>query len=486
MEAFPGILSKEDVEARISVTEANIRRLTTQIDELACELQKERNNLARLWFMVVPVGKLPMELLVEILAFAVQPDSYPEKNIFGSNIIEPGRGRLFGPQHPVHQALLFSQVCSFWRKIVFTSPKLWTAGSVDLRPGRRSNLDILRTMLEHSAPLPISVSLTCRRNRPYTQSTTSDGLQVIAPTASRWKSLRVDKASFEALKAFSPGPFTNLEDLYLQYRSTPVELFLDSPRLRRMTVRPFLPGQNNILRMPWIQMTHLDLEERCSFTCRSILMQCANIVSAKLATFGWDGVDVRMPVVLPFLERLELVFNQNLSLPPVLQVEPFFTPFSFPALESLTLIFYQRTMIWPTDGFSAFQMRAPDIERISLTGCSIASQGLIALLRHSPALTALTLMDCEHSIDNEFLHAFSYDKTRSQPLAPHLEDINWQYIGSQPDPEALEAAIRSRYWTTDTAPPNVARLKKVTMRAFPSGLERMQDLVEHGLELHLL
>jgi hypothetical protein len=105
-----------EVKAQIGATETNIHRLSTQIDELICARQKERNTLARLWFMIVPVGKLPTELLVEIFALAAESDS-------SSMVVDRGLP-AFGLDHPVRQALLLSQVCSSWRQIVTKLPRL--------------------------------------------------------------------------------------------------------------------------------------------------------------------------------------------------------------------------------------------------------------------------------------------------------------------------------------------------------------------------
>jgi hypothetical protein len=90
-------------------------------------------------------------------------------------------------------------------------------------------------------------------------------------------------------------------------------------------------------------------------------------------------------------------------------------------------------------------------------------------------------------MDDEFVQAFAYDETRAQRLVPRLQKLDWQpmnemnkYLG------AFEAAIRSRGWTSNTAPPNVAQLRMVkvtSLRRIPR--HWMQDLVEQGLELHL-
>ncbi|KAF7325293.1 F-box domain-containing protein [Mycena venus] len=158
-------LSQEHIQAQIDATEANIRRLTSQIEELHRARQKERRTLGKLWFMIVPVGKTPTELLVKIFALAV------------------------GPDHPVHQVLLLSQVCSSWRQIVIGSPKLWAIGVVDVQLDKRNKgncyLDGLQTLLGRSAPLPISVLLRKSLNPHPSAPSITSVLRVLMPTAAR-------------------------------------------------------------------------------------------------------------------------------------------------------------------------------------------------------------------------------------------------------------------------------------------------------------
>ncbi|KAJ6593282.1 hypothetical protein B0H19DRAFT_1089650 [Mycena capillaripes] len=490
------LLSNEDVKVQIDTVEANIRRITSQIDELKRQRQKERRALARLWFMILPVGRLPTELVVQIFEHAVQADM--ETNTSGIRL--PALVNR-PPRHPVFP---LSQVCSYWRQMVISTPSLWAACSVDVRmhrskPCTAAYLDGLKTLLHRSAPVPIAVSLACDAPariytilQPLWTSTVVEGM---ASTAPRWKYLKADSVSFAHLIVkLAPGTFSSLERLDLQYipavPNNPIHLFLPCPRLRRLTVFPYL-GQ---LQIPWPQLTYLVVHEPSLATCRRILLQCSNLISAKLVTGEWESADIDAPLtVLPFLSTLTVNFIDEDGTPR--RVDPFFMPLALPALRTLDLAFESDSLsggIWPTQEFSAFQNRAPNIAEVTLTNCSIAAADLVTLLRLAPSLAKLNLISCEDCIDDSFLEHFRYDEAQAQPLASRLRQLYWKWIGHRFEEDMFEAAIRSRWWKEESvaAPPGVLPLQKVMLvQSFGSSkealLDRMQDMVDQGLELCL-
>ncbi|KAJ7680721.1 hypothetical protein DFH06DRAFT_1464869 [Mycena polygramma] len=422
------IPSKGDVQVQIETAEANILRLTAQIDELDRTRQEERRTLGRLWSPI-------------------------------------------GPDHPVHQTIILSQICSSWRQVVLSSPKLWTAGVVDVRMNGKNNLDIVRYLLDRSAPLPISVSLTRELNaaRQLNESygpPIPDLSQVVPSTASRH--FRI-----------SLGPFTALEDLDLQYghsQSTPIDLFFRCPLLRRLILRPDLLRSpcDAMLHFSWAQLTHLDLLHGNSVTAQSILLQCTNIVSTILTICEWgtnSSIVHAHPSVLPFLTTLKADFHDS-DATGAGRLEPFFMPFTLPALQALDLTFFGDAA-WPAQEFTAFQ--------------------ILTHLELAPALTALTLRGCTHCLDRDFLRAFRY-AAGTHPLVPQLQmlDLDLAWIDDLFDIEGLEAAIRSRRWTANTAPPVVGQLRVVRMRLplvfrISSAVlrNRMRDLVDLGLQLNI-
>ncbi|KAJ6594328.1 hypothetical protein B0H19DRAFT_1225507 [Mycena capillaripes] len=497
-----------DLKAQIDTTEAKILHLTSQIDELDRVRQYERRTLGRLWMMILPVGRLPNELLVEIFDLVVQADAAPRSGIRAAGL-------------PI---LPLAQICTRWREIVISAPKLWAACRLDVHLNRDRGwsatcLDGLKTQLDRSAPLPISVSLAfdLRMRDPQVahaaRARAADIIQAMVVSASRWKELKLDSQSFLHLAAsVTPGIFASLECLNLRYfpqseEPSVLRVFLPCPNLRRVSVRPFV-GQ---LQMPWAQLTNLELYERSATTCRAILLQCTSLVSAKVitaewVTAQWGTAPIDAPhTVLPCLTSLALTFIV-LDMA-AWRLDPFLIPFTLPALQTLTLGFEPDSAgqggVWPEQELSAFQDRAPNLAQMSLLFCALESDDLIALLSHAPALTELKLVECENCIDDAFLQRFRYDPAQMQPppLAPRLRELDWRGIGDHFTADLMEDAIRSRCWTDETErqrlaganpnPPGVVRLEKVVIAALTDVLlealvDRMWDLKDEGLDLILV
>jgi hypothetical protein len=203
-------------------------------------------------------------------------------------------------------------------------------------------------------------------------------------------------------------------------------------------------------------------------------------------------------VVLPFLKTLSLTFYGTEE-GPIDGLEAFFTPFSLPSLTELVLTFNpDDEEDWPTEVFSEFLKRSPNIEAITFVLSSIDSEGLVAILRHGRALRTLGLEYSWHCVDDEFFDALCYDDFDLTPAAPKLEDLHLECVGRF-DEGHFEAAIRSRWWEegervlADGSLPRVSRLKKLWVSRTGSFNGRMSDelkgrmreLVNQGLDFDL-
>ncbi|KAJ6521928.1 hypothetical protein DFH09DRAFT_212576 [Mycena vulgaris] len=505
MSGYPNM--NERVKGLIDATEANILRIESQILDLTLALQKERKTLAQLWLMATPMGKLPTELLVEIFTRAVEDEALSQSIQFDDVLLDLISGKA--PFSPTLQLRVLSQVCPYWRRIVNSTPKLWAVGMVDVQLDKKScsteaYISGLKTLLERSAPLPISVSLTqmgdsgTSTGATAQAATTSAVIRAMAPTIRRWKSLQVDCLSFKPLTALPGGAFPALESLNIEYETygqiDPVRAFFPAPRLRHLALRLHGPGEAHaqLIPMPWAQLTHIKLEHYSLAGCRGILMQCANIVSAHLETSEWNAAHaVDGPVtVLPFLKELRVRFDMGAD--EIGRVEPFFEPLSLPALHTLHLTFDPSpAVLWPSN-FSAFQSRSPHITHLTLANCPLHFADLIALLRAAPAITTLKLKRfLSECIDDGVLRLLTYDASdAAAPLAPQLRQIHWEGLGQRFSELVLEAAIRSRWWMDARESTLVAKLEKVSLSYYDGSMSgdlihRMRDVVEQGLDLNL-
>ncbi|KAJ6594282.1 hypothetical protein B0H19DRAFT_1366185 [Mycena capillaripes] len=489
------LLDSNDFKPLIVAAESNILRLTSEKEKLELALQKERSVLARLWFMVTPIGKLPTEVLVEIFMHLVHAnwEALPESD------------RPYSPSPCTHQAFLLSQVCPHWRQITNNTPQLWNADVIDVRLARKHTSTAayifgLKTLLERSTPLSISVSLTLDSGElvafpeALTQVTETI-IQTMVPTTHRWKYLKLD--SFSSRRFTLPeGTFHVLESLDVAFDAyahiDPIRSFFPAPRLQRLAL--WINGRDfELLLLPWAQLTHLKVVFPSPSGCRAILLQCARLVSAEVITSEWDFEQIAdaTTTVLPFLETLKVRFDAGYD--EVGRVEPFFEPLVLPALHTLDLTFDPAPgVVWLAHAFSAFQLHSPHIDHISLTNCPISSADLTTLLRLAPAVTTLKLKYCTECIDDEFLVVMTWDgEDNVEPLAPQLRQLDWEGVGYKFSDQRFEAAIRSRWWIDDATGRSLRRLEKVSVSRYGGDsmnedlVERMKDVVEQGLELTL-
>ncbi|KAJ6532008.1 hypothetical protein B0H19DRAFT_1189564 [Mycena capillaripes] len=217
----------------------------------------------------------------------------------------------------------------------------------------------------------------------------------MALTAARWKNLHINLDSFLHFNDLPPATFEALDHLFVENFSTqitPVIAFQSSPHLRNFTLNTLDgPSKIDLFHLPWSQLTHLDVEDTSLGGCRTVLLQCSNVVWAKFETsYQWDltsrATDSPL-VTLPSLNRLLLDFSGIPNPDEIHGIEAFLVPLALPSLKTLKLDC--ESEFWPTQVFSEFQNRSQKIEEVSLRFSSINSEGIIALLRHGPALTTL-------------------------------------------------------------------------------------------------
>ncbi|KAJ7928827.1 hypothetical protein B0H13DRAFT_2544623 [Mycena leptocephala] len=481
----PGLTSVENqVKSLIAVTEANIERLTARIRELTSMRETERNVLATL------------RLMVKFSKHAVHiPAMDSEDHAVGLQYY--CSGNLF--EHESHVALrkvlCLSQVSSYWRQIIHNAPQLWAEGVVPAIRLRKDPtdryLDGLETFLARSNPFPITVSLTPWIYQGLAWSESSKNVaRIVASTAHRWKNLKIDLDSFLHFNDLLPATFEALECLLIYNfwsHTDPVLAFQFSPRLRKFSYRNNYYNETSkihLFHLPWSQLTHLEVEDRSLGRCRRVLLQCTNLVWAKVNTSTqWDS-------------------SEAATDSPVHGVEAFLVALTLPSLKSLDIEFDDETP-WTTQVFSEFQSRSPNIDKITLTFSSIDSRGLIALLRHSPALRTLELQACYNCVDDDFFEALRYEEADSAPLAPKLQNMHFKTVGLNFEEDLFEVAIRSRWWKdgerllSNGSPPRVTRLDRVFVQRTPSTFvepvlfgddikARMQELVDQGLDIELV
>ncbi|KAK7005836.1 F-box domain-containing protein [Favolaschia claudopus] len=468
------MLSREKVNAQMAVTEAKIRKLED-------ELVTERRTLGHLRLLFI-FGKLPTELMVEIFMLAISST--------------PAWPRV------LKHILSLSQVCALWREIVVGSPKIWAQSVVevclDYKQRSVSSKDYLETIFHRSAPHSISVSFICgNKDAPtvHPKINTDAIARAISNSAPRWKSLTVG-GNYPGW-ATVDAPLLNLQTLKITAGSLPPTL-PSCPNLRRLTIAD--TGVNgsstvDLTPIPLANLTHIDLESFDLASLLSILRQCEKVVTASLATklYTWSQVDVNMlydgPVtVLSSLTHLKLKFSRGE--PQWKLIGPFFAPLALPSLRTLRLSFNRSAGIpWPVEAFTTFQMRAPQLSDLCLSGTWITAAQLIGVLRLAPALTSLSLICCPECVKDAFFLALTEGPTSARQLVPQLTFLYLRDVRSEFGNDKLDAAIRSRGWSEECQALNRNRLQQVRIldcfsKTRITVLEaKLTDLIWQGFKL---
>ncbi|TDL26488.1 hypothetical protein BD410DRAFT_783536 [Rickenella mellea] len=150
-----------------------------------------------------PNHRIPPEVLSEIFSLCLPTDGLPRP-------------------HPFEAPLLLCQICSVFRTVALSSPKLWASISINRNRARDKDVLMLDMWIKRSDPYPLSFLLK------YAESggNIDKLIKQLAPHSSRWKDVTVcfagDRVSLYFLEAMSRGT-SALEKLNIQsFRTSPL------------------------------------------------------------------------------------------------------------------------------------------------------------------------------------------------------------------------------------------------------------------------
>ncbi|KAJ7982916.1 hypothetical protein DFH06DRAFT_712509 [Mycena polygramma] len=410
------------LESQTAALESQIAALETQLATLAELRDREHATVAALRHLITPVRKLPVELLVEILILSVDPTN----------------------SWNTESALRVAHVCSYWRRVALTAPRVWT-GKITIYLGRCTRgaayADGLEEWLARSAPLSFPVSLDMYGDLDALNPSVVDTVLNSSP---RWRYLQLSSDLPPLIARIAECKFDSLEEIDIS-QSCSLPLSFSAPHLRKATV-PADPLE--LVPMPWAKLTDIFLngfhDEGPNTSSLDILGQFPNLVTATVGANGWS--------VLPLARRDIVILSHLRNLSLITRIDrhgeerylmPFFASLSAPALKDLTLDVMVRSP-WVQAQFTAFQKRSPHITHLSLVSvAALTWDDLKATLFHAPSLTHLALRELEPAVNNALLSALQRTDIAA-PVAPLLHDLKLHGIWGEPD---LTAAIAARWWT---------------------------------------
>ncbi|KAJ7626613.1 hypothetical protein DFH06DRAFT_734994 [Mycena polygramma] len=431
---IPGTPSFElQVKGLIATSEASIAHLESLITT-------ERGVLAGLRAAIAPIRKLPNELLVEIFLYVHRGgDVKVNWWRYKASRMPPGINK------PVHR---LSQVCTHWRRVAHTTPRLWVDHMKALRlqkPPSAAYVTRMKEFLERSAPLPVPVSL-------HSGGGIEAGplVEVLISAAHRWSTAQLDLSSLSELSHIPAAPLKFLEKLELTVTSmdtsnhAKVQAFLTAHRLRHVTLTT--PSTAQLL-IPWSQLTAIDVTDPSPSDCLDILIQCTSVVTARFTTHAWavaPDLSERQLTTLGSLEDLTVSFSGSTSG----FVAPIFVRLALPALTKLKLVL-RFGLTWQSAEFTQFHLRSPNIERLAISSSEMTSDDLLTILQHAPSLVELKMDHSAFCFDDSIVTGLLFTETDTIHLAPKLQTLSFLDIVKNFEEDMLDAMIRSRWWTDE-------------------------------------
>ncbi|KAJ6456188.1 hypothetical protein C8R45DRAFT_583454 [Mycena sanguinolenta] len=289
--------------ASSSALRARLEELDEELDALECKLRvlaTERERVMHdLNSIVYPVLTLPPEITSEIFSHYVMDPSLGR-----SRKSTPGRGPL-----------TLASVCQSWRRICFSTPRLWT--SLRIYPNESWAVDdflhLLKCWLQHTGSCPLDLLVgAC--------APTSTLSMKIFSTISH-HSPQLHNLVFALAEPFSfpndeiRGRLPLLTKLAVTINAkdddTPAMLtaFREAPCLRMVR----LTGASlHSISLPWIQLTRLEFWDESPSSCFQILKETPNL-EVLVVNVPYANREPLLPhhLTLPHLRTLKFIRDHN-------------------------------------------------------------------------------------------------------------------------------------------------------------------------------
>ncbi|KAL0070586.1 hypothetical protein AAF712_002425 [Marasmius tenuissimus] len=504
----------EEAQKELRSREIEINKLKADLLMLENERDQLKNRVETFRALLAPVHRLPTELLASILKYAAECGDIHEQ-------ITPTEAP---------RIVTLSMVCSRWREITLSTPSLWSFISLWLfdwiykvSPNdddegfgdpkyefkgveEISRLKrILQLFLKRSQTTQLDIRLRLTLIQAtlldYEASVIRSVLEVLVPTASRWKSLNIDLPEDLSSDVSALSLLQNLSslqhlDLPLPWHGPHVEgcPSVTSVRLGMAT---------GMLLIPWHQVRTLHFTgfggsvEQALDTVRScsgvedLTLECAPLMVNPPAI---------PPIVSPCLTSLTL---REFQLRPRPGRTSAFRLFSLPQLSTLTLWADEVNM--DIRDFSDFLYRSScTITHLTIQSSYMGKYGpkenedtIIAFLRLLPTLKVLCLKEkhaperhrCNKLVSRTLLRRLSAHRRcySDSPFLPHLSELTLSVYGKKLDTEALIEAVASR-WLQAESNTGITRLQSLNLELIDKSsptLESLHYLRRAGLKVEI-
>ena len=285
--------------------------------------------------------------------------------------------------------MLMAQVCSHWRSIVLSTPRLWN--SVSIRGNGMvlaSQSALISTWLSRSGNLPLSIEITARVLPDSQQE--QEFVDALVPFVPQIKCLTICAPQSMIAKLIGSqdvSRLTNLEiDVPKALDTEPVNVSIShsATNLHNLSVAYVAHFWLDRARLcfPWAQLTEFKAAYISPDQCFDILRQCHKLSRLCLTEVEgpYNGVP-RLPILMPNIVSLELDLKHGIDF--------FWNYLTLPRLRECTLGFWFEDS-WPKSGFFSLVDRSSCPLRTLRVSRWISEEDLVECVERMPTLRNVT------------------------------------------------------------------------------------------------
>jgi hypothetical protein len=360
-----------DPRSQLQEVESQIARLKALLDELEHRrvplLKREINR------RFPPILRLPPELSSQIFIAAFPENSWQSAT-----------------------PLLFGKICSTWRRIAWSTPRLWSTISLRRHKYTDAHIELFGEWLQRSGQCSLSIYITCPSIRVHNDlnlaKTTSfwQIIHLISSSSERWRNLDVDFSDptlFERLcSILSKNHLPLLTSLSIKLGRSDLDHYIqpvrNAPQLRYVRLRGAASLKSLIL--PIHQLTRVWLAYTPLDECLVLLRD-----NPQLSNCIFDCIERGNTHDLPHvsvnqLESLDIYLGDRRA------AWELFDCLTIPSMRELTIHTYVLPLR-PASFISFVQRSECVLQRLSLSSTTMSERDFVDCMQVIPSLVELDL-----------------------------------------------------------------------------------------------
>jgi hypothetical protein len=389
--------------------------------------------------------------------------------------------------------LLFGRICSAWRKLAWSTPRLWCSLLLDLE---RHKIDpvLVEQWIKRSCGLPLSIWAFLVYDTEEFHASSVAIMHVIAQHSQRWCNIVLDLPFFcyESLEHIK-GHLPNLQSIAIDHeysglseqRDTVFQftMFSDTPLLRSLTISRL--EELNQFAFPTDNLTKLRLLHQPINESLEMLQRSPRLIQCDFIDIQGHANAQLIHILADQLESLKLMFFNDYPD----RISDVFDALTIPALREL--FFDAEGFYFPHSSFISLITRSScSLQTLTLKFIRISDDELLEVLQVVPSLQKLSLI--KGSITNETLWMLS--SCDPNILLPNLKVFGYSSGRNLHfDFSAIVSFLRSRWDDREIVPsdakvssiPQLQSVEFDTGVPDPDSMTQLQRFVKEGMDIKL-